>query len=141
MTAIAMWRAPEPGPSLGQRILATLGFDSWAVSPVLVTRSALPTTRQLLFSAEERDVDLRISWPRTAGEPVGLTLAGQVLGPDDAGEVSLVRDGSPVGTVPLDEFGEFRFVGLEAGSYALTLRFGEVEIVLPPIDIGHAAPP
>ena len=37
----------------------------------------------------------------------------------------------------LDALGEFRLEGIPRGSYVLTLRLGEDEIVLPPIDLGE----
>ena len=36
--------------------------------------------------------------------------------------------------------GEFRLEGIRRGTYVLTLRLGEDEIVLPPIDVGEHRP-
>lgn len=138
-SAVAIWRAPSPRPSLRQRIVATLGFDSWLVQPTLAMRSTLRATRQLLFTAQGRDIDLRVSPAGKADQSMGLSIAGQVLGPGEVGDVSLIRDGRTVDTVSLDDFGEFRFGGLEPGPYTLWMRFVDVEIVLPPIDIGDAS--
>ena len=37
----------------------------------------------------------------------------------------------------LDALGEFRLEGVRRGAYVLTLRLGDDEIVLPPIDVGE----
>ena len=73
--------APAAAPSLLRRVQAALSVDSWA-GAVPVLRGAAGT-RQLLFSAAEYDVDLRIA---PAGQ--AWSIAGQVLGPDDAAQVN-----------------------------------------------------
>jgi len=92
-----------------------------------------PRTRQLVFSAEGRDIDLRIapSGPR-------FTVSGQVLGPDDHGAVALSPEqaSASVHEAPLDQFGEFRLADVVAGRYRLSLLLGEHEIELPPFDVG-----
>lgn len=144
--AIGLWPAATPAGSLKAsaqaligHIAAVLAFDSWA-QPVLAMgmRSLRSPTRQLLFSASGRDIDLRI-----APEGQAWTLSGQVLGPDDSGKVELVPvadDGSParpVSTAALDGLGEFRIPGLARGSYRLTLKLGSEVIVLPPVAVGE----
>lgn len=136
-SVFAMWTAPSKVPPLGQRILAVLGFDSWAAQPSPALRSTLPAARQLLFTAQGRDVDLRLSPIDPAGRPpTRFAVAGQVLGPGEGGTASLSRAGEPIGDAALDEFGEFRFADLPAGAYVITVRFGEDEIVLPEVDVG-----
>jgi hypothetical protein len=145
--AIDLWPA-APASTLvnmaqaGLRLItAVLSFDSWAQHPAAVgMRSVASPTRHLLFSAMGRDIDLRIS-------PVAdrYALAGQVLGPDDAGTVELdtpsgMADQDLAQAVALDALGEFRLEGVRRGTYRLTLRVGHDEIVLPPIDVGHEAP-
>jgi hypothetical protein len=154
--AIAAW---NPAPSVSkaaaavlqagaravlQQLAAVLTFDSWAVSPLATglrgLRGARQPTRQLLFSADGRDVDLRIS---PAEEDNRFVLTGQVFGPDDTGIARLrAQSGDPTAPAapeqigPLDEMGEFRLPGVAAGRYVLSLQLGDAEIVLPPIDLG-----
>jgi hypothetical protein len=95
--------------------------------------------RHLLYSAEGRDVDLRI----TLGVD-RFALTGQILGPDEAGEVLLSSAGEAAGQAvllktQLDSLGEFRLDGVNRGTYQLTLRMGTEEIVLPPLVIGDAS--
>ena len=142
--AVALWkvspRAAAQAPKLWTRIAAALSFDSWATPQLaLGMRSMAVDSRHLLYSAEGRDIDLRI----TLGVD-RFALAGQILGPDESGEVSLSRQSDKPGTaVPrttqLDSLGEFRIDGVDRGTYQLTLRMGADEIVLPPIVIGDSS--
>ena len=142
--ALDLWRAaPESSAiaalaaGLRTRLTAWLSFDSWATPLALHgMRSARTPTRQLLFSAEHRDIDLRIT--PTAGV---FSITGQVLGPGTAGSVDLLAHGAAEAAAhraQLDPLGEFRIDGVQAGRYAMTLRLGGDEIVLPAIDVGAA---
>lgn len=136
--AVALWatQAPPLADRL-RRVLAVLRFDSLA-TPAMAAgmRSAGGEARHLLFSAEGRDVDLRIT-PQAAGQ---WQLAGQVLGPDDCGQVRL----QPVGTdtppreAALDDMGEFRLADVAAGPWRLSLALGDTLVELPAIDVGAA---
>lgn len=113
-----------------------LTFDSWAL-PALAhgMRSVSSPTRHLLFSSEGRDIDLRISPDCEA-----FTLTGQILGPDEAGSIELSPSGDNVGTShvsSLDALGEFRIAGLLAGTYVMTLRMGNDQIVIPSLEVGE----
>ena len=142
--AINLWRAAPASSAIAAvasglltRLTALLSFDSWAAPLALQgMRSVRTPTRQLLFSAEHRDIDLRIT--PTADV---FSITGQVLGPDTAGSIELLAHGAaaaPAHRAPLDRQGEFRIDGVQAGRYAMTLRLGDDEIVLPVIDVGVA---
>jgi hypothetical protein len=122
-------------PSLIARIVATLKFDSASLSPVAMgVRSVGSTSRQLLFSAEGRDIDLRLT-PTSSGNRSAWSVSGQVLGPDDSGSVSLLgahREWS----MPLNELSEFFIEDIPAGEYKLTLLLNGSVIVLPDISVG-----
>lgn len=137
--AIGLWQAPvtaAPGPL--RRLLATLSFDSASTSPLaLGLRSGGgPAARQLLFSAEGRDVDLRLV-PATTGVPLCWTLRGQLLGPD-AGATAELQVGEHAARVALDELAEFRFDLVPQGECRLTLRSGDWILELPPFRIPFA---
>lgn len=144
-TAVGLWRAAAPSQAPAglreavRRVVAALRFDSWASAPLAAGVRSLPSdVRHLLFSASGRDVDLRIV-------PVAnrFTLSGQVLGPDESGSVELVDEAatalapSQPRVATLDELGAFTLDDVPSGTYQLTLRVGNDDIVLPPIDVGH----
>lgn len=119
-----------------RRIAAVLSFDSWAApASALAVRSSGSPTRHLLFTAQGRDVDLRIAPAQRA-----YTVSGQVLGPDETGVVELViegADGHAAHVTHLDALGEFSIHGVPDGTYVLTLRMGGDEIVLPAVEVGE----
>jgi hypothetical protein len=124
---------PELARAATRLFAAALRFDSWASAPMAFGMRALPAdTRHLLFSAMGRDIDLRIM---PADEQ--FALAGQILGPDESGRVELSSAGeAPKRVAAIDELGEFRLDGIDSGTYLLTLRMGNDEIALPPIEVG-----
>lgn len=148
--AFGAWK-PRPAPSAGllSRISAALRFDS-ALMPAAATlgvRSGGQAPRQLLFTANGRDVDLRVT--RSNGHH---DLRGQVLGPDQSGTVLLMRADAPAavpagaaGTADdagwqvwtsLDPLGEFSFEGIAVGRYRMVLLLPDAEVDLPAFDIG-----
>lgn len=138
--ALTAWRASaslslaQAVDALRQRVLAVLSFDSWAQSPLAAgLRSTGSTTRQLVFSAEGRDIDLRIS---PSGER--FAVHGQVLGPDDSGAVALAPEqvAATVYETALDAMGEFHLADVAPGRYQLSLLLAGHEIVLPPFEVG-----
>jgi hypothetical protein len=137
-SAMSMWRAPAAAPSLGRRIAAVLGFDSWAAAPTLALRSAAVGTRQWLFTAGERDIDLRIA--PVEGSAGLYAVSGQLLGPGDDLIVSVAQGGAFRAVATPDGFGEFRVRPLEAGRYTLTLLVAGDQIELPEIDVGGEPP-
>ena len=141
--ALELWRTHGPrrqAPDALRRWVAVLSSDSWAVTPQALGLRALPSdVRHMLFTADERDVDVRI-----APQAEGFAVSGQHLGPDAGGSVELswVAGGTPVPAPlgsALNDLGEFRFDGVEPGTYLLTVRIGSDEIVLPPFDVGSPA--
>jgi hypothetical protein len=121
-----------------RRLLAVLSFDSWAPAPgALAVRSGRSAARHLLFTAEGRDVDLRIT--PADGD---FVLAGQILGPDESGSIELAASApstSAARVAELDALGAFRIDGVSPGNYRLTLRLGNDEVTLPAIEVGSRA--
>jgi hypothetical protein len=146
--AIGLWQAAPIVPLVAplaaalRRVAAVLRFDSWALPPqALGMRGVAADNRHLLFSAEGRDVDLRIT-----REPGGSwSLAGQVLGPDETGHIVLqpAEGGGGSGTghrTHLDPLGEFRLDGVAPGQWCLSLETADQIVALPAIDVGGARP-
>ena len=128
-------RRAEAQPALLERIVAMLTFDSAASSPLAMgVRGTAAPARQLLFSAEGRDIDLRIA-PGAGSE---FELSGQVLGPDLGGTISLEGAGGQW-TTQLNELAEFSFEAVPAGHYTLTLQLQGAIVVLPALPLERLA--
>jgi anti-sigma factor RsiW len=122
--------ASEPG--LLRRLVAALTFDSSSLTPAFGVRSgqAAPA-RQLLFSASDLDVDLRLAQGQE-----GWTVSGQVLGPCKGGEVGLVGDdGSTAARATLNELCEFALPAVPEGTYTVRLRFDQTEVEIPEVSL------
>jgi hypothetical protein len=146
----------DTAAALGRLVRAALTFDSWA-APALAggMRSLRSPTRHLLYSAEGRDIDLRIN-PLAGSQAGQFSLSGQILGPDETGRIELLAlesdgtsDGTSEGQGPaaaqghegtLDALGEFRIDGVPAGLYRLTLHVGDAPIVVQPLEVGVPCP-
>jgi hypothetical protein len=137
--AIGLWqprarRSTQPG--LLQRVAAVLSFDSGLASPLAYgMRSSGGAIRQLLYSVEGCDIDLRIA-PQDAER---YTVSGQVLGPDVLGVVVLAPAAGGVQTeTVLSELGEFRLPPVTAGDWRVTLELVGRAIELPLLQIPQA---
>lgn len=115
--------------SLLRRVLAALTFDS-ASTLALGMRSGASQTRQLMFTAQGVDLDVRIA---TQGDEV--TVSGQVLGPDAQGMAVLANSVISI-TAQLNALSEFVLPPVPSGRYLLTLHYGNAEIVLPELELG-----
>lgn len=134
----------DTATAFGRLVRAVLSFDSWA-APALAgnMRSLRSPTRHLLYSAEGRDIDLRIS-PQAGIAAGPFSLSGQILGPDESGRIELfalnegnsASPGTPQHAGTLDDLGEFRIDGVPAGLYRLTLHVGDSPIVVQPLEVG-----
>jgi hypothetical protein len=129
--AEAVW---PRAPGLLARVQALLTIDSWT-TPLPALRSSRRASRQLLFTAGERDIEVRI-----IAAPQGWTLEGQVLGPADGAVLRLSLSGEPAGVVELDELGAFCIEGLSEGQYTIVLYCGTERVELPAIDIAGDGP-
>ena len=132
MNAVGLFRArrAERSPGLLRRVVAALTFDSSTLTPAFGVRSgqAAPA-RQLLFSAGDFDVDLRLA---SGGE--GWTVSGQVLGPCGGGEVE-VAAGPRRERAVLNDLCEFTLPPVPEGVYTLRLRVGGVEVEIPELGL------
>jgi hypothetical protein len=128
---IGIFEARRPTP---RRLAAVLRFDSLGLAPQAAgVRSGGDGTRQLLFSAEGRDVDLRI-----APDGDRWRISGQVLGPDAQGRARLESDSLQL-EVDWNELSEFGFESVPPGTVVLTLHGEGWEMVLPALKIPDGA--
>ena len=113
-----------------RRIIALLIFDSRNAGPAFGMRSLPTSSRQLLYSAEETDLDLRIMV-----ENDECIIAGQVIGEGCAEghvEISGVAGRSEA---TLNDVGEFTLPPIPVGNYSLTVRMLDREIEIPELEL------
>ncbi|MDX6445406.1 MAG: hypothetical protein QOH71_2480 [Blastocatellia bacterium] len=124
-------REVSGAPSLLRRIVAALTFDSSAnLAPAFGVRSGQVASRQLIYSAAGKDVDLRL----TPLEDQWV-IAGQLLGEDcEAGEVRLEGE-TGTAVVRLNELCEFTLPPMPSGNYTLFLRLGNIEVEVPQLEL------
>ena len=119
------------GPSLLKLVVAALTFDSLTNAPAFGLRSQTTAGRQLLYSAETADIDLRVS-----PENDQWQIAGQVLGVDcTSGDVDLEGDNFSA-SARLNELCEFSFGSVPTGAYKVLIRLPDILIETPPLELG-----
>jgi hypothetical protein len=119
------------GPSFLKLIVAALTFDSLTTAPAFGLRSQATSDRQLIYSAEAADIDLRVT-----PENDQWQIAGQVLGVDcTSGDVELEGDGFSA-SAQLNELCEFAFGAVPAGAYKVLIRLPDVSIETPRLELG-----
>lgn len=120
----------SPSPSPLRRVVAILTFDSRRAGPAYGMRSLHTTSRQMLYSAQETDLDLRVTVQNDE-----CIVAGQIM-----------RDGCTAGTVEisgvtgsatasLNELCEFTLPAVPFGHYSLKVRMLDVEIEIPELEL------
>jgi hypothetical protein len=129
---LAVWKAPRPvAPGMFKRLAAVLMFDSGGASALAFgARSSAAGVRQMFYSVEGREIDLRIAGVDDRGM---FKLSGQVLGPDTAGSVVVMPSGAARDSqsCPLSDLGEFVLAPLGPGRYHVRLELGATVIDLP----------
>jgi hypothetical protein len=117
-------------PSLLARVIAELTFDSLTTAPAFGLRSAANTGRQLIYSTDQADIDLRI-----AQEDDGWTVAGQVLGSDCvSAEVKLESDDFSA-SAELSELCEFSFRSVPDGAYKIVVQLQHSVVETPQLEL------
>lgn len=113
-----------------RRIVALLTFDSRNAGPAFGTRSLLATSRQMLYSAEDTDLDLRITVQNDE-----CILAGQIIGP--ACMEGRVEISGAAGRLEatLNEECEFTLPPIPVGVYSLTVRMLDLQIEIPELKL------
>ena len=124
-------RAAETKPSLIKKLVAVLQMEIAPNKPAFGERSATTSSiRQILYRADENAVDLRIEKARK-----GFTIRGQVLGDGFAGASATLSEDAKTFEATASDSSEFRFEGVPAGNYQLTIRGSAAEIELKSVDI------
>ena len=123
-------RATAESTSLVRRIVAALSFDSFQAAPAFAVRSGHAAARQLFYSAEGCDLDLRIT---QSGEM--WNVAGQVFGKECAGGHVEIESASSVAKADLNDQCEFALAALPSGGYQLRLCLTDIEVEIPQLEL------
>jgi hypothetical protein len=131
--ALNLFRARPAREGFLRRVVAALSFDSGALRPAFGVRSGqASSSRQLLFSAGDVDVDLRLA----PGEE-GWAVSGQVLGECGGGwaELGGAQEEGRAARAELNELCEFALPAVPAGSYTLRLRLDDLLVEIPDLNL------
>jgi anti-sigma factor RsiW len=123
-------RANSQQPTLVQRWIARLTFDSAQAPLAAGLRSTGGSTRQLLYHVDEHDVDIDI---RIAEGTAGWIVSGQVLGGEEHGTAVLLPAGL---RMTLGDLSEFTFPPVAPGAYSLVIHASNHEIEIPDLTLG-----
>jgi hypothetical protein len=124
-------RAKSPRQSLKRRIVAALSFDSrMNEAPAFGVRSGQTGSRQLIYAAEETDIDLRISLHADM-----WVVAGQVLRADCAGGGVEIEGLNGSAATALNELCEFTLPAVPSGNYLLRVHIADVEVEVPRLEL------
>jgi hypothetical protein len=126
-------------PSLLQRLVATLTFDS-GQQPALGWRATTTpgSQRQFAYSTEAADVTIKVQ-PRRSDRllrldghifPVNSTYPGTF-------GVQLLAGSSEVATTATNDLGEFAFEAVPPGVYEMIVSSDRVEISIPQVEVRH----
>ena len=123
--------APETTSRTARRVvIAALTFDSRAAGPAFGMRSLHTAWRQLLYSAQDSDVDLRI---RVQNEE--CTIAGQVMREECSGGLVELSGASGSTQANLNALCEFTLPPVPVGKYSLRVVLRDVEIEIPDLEL------
>jgi len=117
--------------SLLPRVLASLSFDSLTNAPAFGLRSQAAAGRQLIYSTETADIEVRVSQADAEWH-----IAGQVLGTDCvSGDVELESENFSA-SATLNELCEFSFGAVPAGAYKLSVHLPTLVVKTPRLELG-----
>jgi hypothetical protein len=113
-----------------RHIIAILTFDSRLAGPAYGIRSVRSTSRQLLYSAQETDLDLRVTVQNDE-----CIVTGQVIRADCvSGQVEISGDAGAA-TASFNEVCEFTLPAIPVGNYSLRIKMPDVQIEIPELEL------
>jgi len=123
-------RLPAVADSV-RHVLAVLYFDNAGLAPAFGVRSGRLGVRQLIFSADTEEIDLRV-------EPANRDwiVSGQILGKFPEKGRALLYGTAGTNEASLNELSEFVFMPVQAGMYRLVLKLTKSEIEIEELRVG-----
>ena len=130
LSAIHIFPAAKQSPLL--RIVATLIFDSRNAGPAFGMRSIHAASRQLIYSAQQTDLDLRVTVQNDE-----CIVSGQLLRDSCTGGLVEISGTNGSAETTLNELCEFTLPAISVGNYSLRVRMPDVEIEIPELELKH----
>ena len=121
---------PPPRQPPLPRIIATLIFDSRQAGPAFGMRSIHTTSRQLLYEAQQTDLDLRITIQNEE-----CVVAGQIMREGCAEGLVEISGATGSAEASLNELCEFTLPAIPVGQYSLRVRMLDLEIEIPELEL------
>lgn len=114
-----------------QIVLAALTFDSLTAAPAFGLRSQTTAGRQLIYSTDKLDLEVRVARDNDEWQ-----ISGQILGSAcPEGKVNLVGENLSAST-KMNELCEFSFDSVPAGAYKISLLLPDLSIETPQLELG-----
>ncbi len=113
-----------------RHIIAILTFDSRVAGPAYGIRSLHSASRQLLYSAQDTDLDLRVTIQNDE-----CIVAGQVIRADCVSGDVEISGAAGSATASLNEVCEFTLPAIPLGNYALRIKLPDVQIEIPELEL------
>lgn len=114
-------------PKLWNRMVAALTFDSHLQLSSAAMRGS-GRARQMLFTAEQVDIDLQIKSGRSDHQLLGQVLDTRHSGGSISAFVSLQNNEGQQRATETDSLGQFAFHGVSSGTYDLVFDLDDQEI-------------
>lgn len=134
---ISLTNPRPPQPAMGQRLIAALSFDSRLQLSSALTRG---TSREwhMLFTAQQVDIDLKISTGHETYDMLGQVLGTQQVGDAPFAFVSLqTSTGQFLKVTETDSLGQFAFREISSGVYDLIFDLETQEIAVHGLEVGN----
>ena len=118
--------AESRSPSMVRKLIAALTFDSFTTAPAFGLRSGQSASRQLVYSVEGNDIDLRV----TAEEDRWI-VSGQLLRESCAATRVEIDGATGSASAALNDSCEFTLPPVPEGNYLLRMLMPDLEIEIP----------
>ena len=124
-------RAEAKQPSKLRRLMAALSFDSFTTAPAFGVRSGQAASRQLVYSVEGNDIDLRVT-----AEEDQWVISGQVLHDNCAAARVEIAGATASAATALNDVCEFTLPAVPSGAYLLRILMPDLVLEIPRLDLG-----
>lgn len=120
---------PKTPPAL-RRVVAVLTFDSRNSPPAFGIRTVRVASHQLLYSAQESDLELRLTVQNEK-----CVVAGQVFRESCSGGMVEISGANGSAEASLNELCEFTLPAVPPGHYLIRVKMVDVEIEVPELEL------